>query len=81
MTASSSAISFRPAVQPGELGIGQVADRHVTSERPSVRAVIGRTLATVDGGPQGLRRTARKGIPLRDAVPYALSATTTHLGA
>jgi len=55
----------RPAAQPGKLGIRQVADRHLTSERPAVRAVIARTLATVNGGPQGPRRTARKGIPLR----------------
>ena len=49
----------RPAAQPGKLGIGQVADRHLTSERPAVRAVIARTLATVGGGRQGRRGTAR----------------------
>ena len=53
---------IRPAAQPGKLGIGQVADRHLTSERPAVRAVIARTLATVGGGRQGRRGTARKGI-------------------
>jgi hypothetical protein len=40
----------RPAAQPGQLRIGQVADRHVTSERPAVRAAIAGTLTTVNGG-------------------------------
>ena len=54
----------RPAAQPGKLGIRQVADRHLASEGPAVRAITAATLARPKRRGKATV-AARKGILIR----------------